>query len=104
MSSYHVLNAVWIGVFPMLAVTILISIILYFVCCLNRIKTQCSKYCSRKRQKKREKKKRDIEANYPSKGDDENIMKKKKSIKCLRDPYDEDNQFYGEDNPSLMQK
>lgn len=52
MSSYHLLNAVWIGVFPMLAVTVLLGVICYIVCCLNRIKIRCV-HCWRKRNKKK---------------------------------------------------
>lgn len=40
MSSYHIVNAVWVGIFPMLAVMIIIGILFYFLCCLNQIKNR----------------------------------------------------------------
>lgn len=40
MSSYHIVNAIWVGIFPMLAVMIIIGIIFYFLCCLNQIKNR----------------------------------------------------------------
>ncbi|RNA14291.1 hypothetical protein BpHYR1_029442 [Brachionus plicatilis] len=40
MSSYHIVNAIWVGIFPMLAVMILIGILFYFLCCLNQIKNR----------------------------------------------------------------
>ncbi len=106
MSSYHILNAIWVGVFPMLSVTVLIGIILYFVCCLNRIKILCSKYCKRKRQKRKKQNRRDIEANYSSQTEYEYSKKKNKksSVICLRDPYEENDQLYLEEKPPLLLK
>lgn len=40
MSSYHIVNAIWVGIFPMLAVMIIIGILFYFLCCLNQIKNR----------------------------------------------------------------
>lgn len=38
MSSYHILNAIWIGVLPMIIVALCIICLFYFFCCLNRIR------------------------------------------------------------------
>ena len=56
MSSYHVLNAIWIGVFPMLAVSVLIAVLCYILCCLNQIKVKFKQYRKRKQLKKTRKK------------------------------------------------
>lgn len=52
MSSYHILNAIWIGVFPMLAVTVLIGVFCYILCCLNQIKNKCKEHSKKKSLKK----------------------------------------------------
>jgi hypothetical protein len=44
MSSYHVLNAIWVGVFPMLAASILIGVACYIICCLNQLKLRIIEY------------------------------------------------------------
>ena len=56
MSSYHVLNAVWIGVFPMLAVSVLIGLLCYILCCLNQLKIKFQQYRKKKQLKKTRKK------------------------------------------------
>ena len=111
MSSYHILNSIWIGVFPMLAVTVIIGVLFYIVCCLNRIKKHCGEYCAHKRIEKsrrnlNKKTPRDIEASYQS--DDQYKSKKKKkkiseiknSMKCFQDPYDEQEEGYREEKSS----
>ncbi|CAF0776721.1 unnamed protein product [Brachionus calyciflorus] len=40
MSSYHIVNAVWVGIFPMLAVMVIVGILFYLICCLNQIKNR----------------------------------------------------------------
>jgi hypothetical protein len=52
MSSYHLLNAVWIGIFPMLTVTLTIGIVFYIICCLNRIKLKCNEHCLNRNERK----------------------------------------------------
>lgn len=47
MSSYHIINAIWVGVFPMLAVTVVIGIVCYLLCCLNQIKIKFSQHKKR---------------------------------------------------------
>ena len=56
MSTYHVLNAVWIGVFPMLAMAVLIAALCYLLCCLNQIKVKFQHYRKKKQLKKARKK------------------------------------------------
>lgn len=38
MTSYHILSAVWISVFPLVAVAIILVVLCYLVCCLKRLK------------------------------------------------------------------
>jgi len=70
MSSYHILNALWVGIFPMIAVSIVIGIVIYMSCCLNNIKERCFEYYNhrkpKEKQQKKKKSKEDIEANYKS--------------------------------------
>lgn len=52
MSSYHIINAIWVGIFPMLAVMIIIGILFYFLCCLNQIKNRIVHHRKQKALKK----------------------------------------------------
>jgi len=56
MSTYHVLNAIWIGVFPMLTMAVAIATLCYILCCLNQIKVKCKEYRKRKQLRKTRKK------------------------------------------------
>lgn len=38
--SYHILNSIWISVFPLLAVALILIVICYLICCLKRIKSK----------------------------------------------------------------
>jgi hypothetical protein len=40
MSSYHIINSIWISVFPLLAVTLILIVICYLICCLKRIRSK----------------------------------------------------------------
>jgi hypothetical protein len=51
MSSYHVINAIWIGVLPMLGVALVIGIACYILCCLNQIKNKCKEHRRNKQNK-----------------------------------------------------
>ncbi len=75
MSSYHILNAIWVGVFPMLATSIVIGAICYLLCCLNQIKIKCvamhkkrklnsahAKEIKRREKKERKRRRKDKEA------------------------------------------
>ena len=44
MSSYHIINAVIVGIFPMLIVSILIGFVCYLLCCINQIKAKFKEY------------------------------------------------------------
>ena len=48
MSSYHILNSIWFGIFPMLIAGIIIGIICYLLCCFKRIKLKCKEQNQRK--------------------------------------------------------
>lgn len=37
MSSYHILSAIWVGVFPMIAVAFFVVLLVYILCCLKRL-------------------------------------------------------------------
>lgn len=70
MSSYHVLNALWVGIFPMLVVSLIIGITIYLLCCLNHMKKRCVEYCHHRKtkqkkqlRKKLQKSKTDVESN-----------------------------------------
>ena len=67
MSSYHVFNDLWFGLFPMLAASVLIGIICYIICCLNQIKNKIVLYRKRKRilkvRKKLEKRNANLKSN-----------------------------------------
>jgi hypothetical protein len=39
-SSDHILNSIWISVFPLLAVALILIVICYLICCLKRIKSK----------------------------------------------------------------
>ena len=67
MSSFHLLNAVWVGVFPMLAVTLILGIICYIICCLNRIKIKCTEHCLNKQKRKAEARSTAVKTNPPRK-------------------------------------
>ena len=52
MSSYHIVQAIWVGVFPMLAAAVLVGALCYLLCCLNQIKERIVH--SRKKRRLRE--------------------------------------------------
>lgn len=63
MSSYHIIQAIWVGVFPMLAATVVVGILCYLLCCLNQIKIRLMQ--SRKRKRMREARKRALKEKQP---------------------------------------
>lgn len=56
MSSYHIVQAIWYGVLPMLVAALFVGILCYFICCLNQIKERIVH--SRKRKRLREARKK----------------------------------------------
>ena len=93
MSSYHVLNTLWIGIFPMLAVSIVVGLVFYLFCCLNNIKEHCVEYCVKRKKTKsrkhsRKEKKADIE-NQNSESDTKKTNSKKKPSSRRKKSWDQ---------------